>query len=981
MTGVSVTCTTDTVPTYSVGGTVSGLTGSVTLRNNGGDDLVRTADGAFTFATRLASGAAYAVTVASQPTGQTCVIASGSGTINAADVTTVAVSCSTNTYSIGGTISGLTGSVALRNNGGDELVRTTNGSFTFATPVAHGSTFAVTVASQPGGQTCVVANGSGTINAANVTTVSVSCTSDPVPTYTVGGTVTGLTGSLALANNGTDSVSVTANGPFSFPSEVPSGGTYAVTIYSQPAGQTCVITNGSGTMGSANVTSVSVSCSTNTYSVGGTLSGLSGSVTLRNNGGNDLVRTTNGSFTFSTPLTHGASYSVTVASQPVGQTCLVPNGSGTVTADVTTITVTCTSHPFLVGGSITGLVGSVTLRNNGGDDLVRTSFGPFSFPTTLSHGASYSVTIASQPVGQTCAVSNASGTINNADVTNVAVTCTTNTYSVGGTLAGLSGSITLRNDGGNDLVRSANGAFTFSTPVPHGSTYAVTVASQPVGQMCTVTNGTGTINAANVTNVAVACVTSYAVGGTISGLNFASPLVLRNNGGDDLPLESTLTFTFATKLPTGATYSVTVAQQPPGQLCGVENGTGTMGTSDVTAVRVVCGFAIGGTASGVGTGSTVRLRNRLTNGAEVRDVFLDVTTNGTFRFAAPADYLETYAVTVVTQPATQHCTLSNASGTTTAAVTTIGLTCVNLAATNHTVSANVTGLITGQSVTLRLNAGTPQTRTANGSFTFPGSLPNGSSFGVMVLTQPTAMVCAVSNAKGRIVNANASVTVTCRSRGINDSSRTTCGNATRDDLACNSTADGTHLFPGQDAERGRDAVTGLVKLGAGPGSADFTKLDPAGVDLPADAEEWACVRDNVTGLVWEVKTDDGGLHDKDWTYTWYDTNTSTNGGYPGQPNGGVCQDTTTCDTQQFVAALNAKSHCGTTGWRVPSREELVLLYPLLSPYFAHANAQYWSSTPHANSGGFMPWTVFVPSGASQTADSHSRRAVRAVRGN
>ena len=78
---------------YSVGGTVSGLSGTVVLQNNAADNLTITATGAFTFDTELANGAAYAVTVLTQPTGQTCAVSAGSGTLNAANVTSVSVSC------------------------------------------------------------------------------------------------------------------------------------------------------------------------------------------------------------------------------------------------------------------------------------------------------------------------------------------------------------------------------------------------------------------------------------------------------------------------------------------------------------------------------------------------------------------------------------------------------------------------------------------------------------------------------------------------------------------------------------------------------------------------------------------------------------------------------------------------------------------------------------------------------------------------
>jgi hypothetical protein len=80
------------------------------------------------------------------------------------------------TYTIGGTISGLSGTVVLQNNGGDTLTRSTNGSFTFATRLPGGTPYSVTVVTNPSGQTCAVANGSGTINTANITNVNVTCT-------------------------------------------------------------------------------------------------------------------------------------------------------------------------------------------------------------------------------------------------------------------------------------------------------------------------------------------------------------------------------------------------------------------------------------------------------------------------------------------------------------------------------------------------------------------------------------------------------------------------------------------------------------------------------------------------------------------------------------------------------------------------------------------------------------------------------------
>lgn len=193
-------------------------------------------------------------------------------------------------------------------------------------------------------------------------------------TYTVGGTVTGLNGTVVLKNNGSDSLTVTANGAFSFHGALSGGSAYSVTVYSQPVGQTCNATNGSGVIGSTNVVSVAITCTNITYKVGGAVSGLSGTVVLRDNGADDLTITANGAFQFATALAAGAGYAVTVVAQPYGQTCTVSNGSGTIAStDITNVSITCsTSTPvgLIPGdptqslGSSPGVVGSVPVLDS-----------------------------------------------------------------------------------------------------------------------------------------------------------------------------------------------------------------------------------------------------------------------------------------------------------------------------------------------------------------------------------------------------------------------------------------------------------------------------------------------------------------------------------------------------------------------------------------------------------------------------------------
>jgi uncharacterized repeat protein (TIGR03803 family) len=169
--------------------------------------------------------------------------------------------------------------------------------------------------------------------------------------YTIGGNLTGLASGqhVTLQNNGADPLTLGTNGPFTFSSEVANGRSYSVTVFSGPPAQTCVVNNATGTSVNANVTTVTVNCSTNTYTVVGNLTGLASGqqVTLQNNGADPLTLTTGGTFTFSTQITYGSAYSVTVSSQPSQQFCTVQNGIGTMSGAVTNVQVACYTESVL----------------------------------------------------------------------------------------------------------------------------------------------------------------------------------------------------------------------------------------------------------------------------------------------------------------------------------------------------------------------------------------------------------------------------------------------------------------------------------------------------------------------------------------------------------------------------------------------------------------------------------------------------------
>lgn len=672
------------VESFAVGGSLSGLAAgqSVVLQNNSGDDLTLSADGSFTFSRRVNKDSVYSVSVKTQPVGQTCAISNPSGTVTAV-VASVVVNCSTNNYSVGGSVTGLGAgrSLVLQMNGASDLPLGANGAFVFPSTLSHGTAYSVTVKTQPVGHTCSVANAAGTA-LSEVGDLLVQCVVNSYPVRVV---PVGLPAGqvLVLQNNGADDLTISTSGFNAFSQPVAFGSTYAVTIKSQPVAFTCKVDVGTGTMGVGVV--VTLTCTPNSYVIGGSVSGLGTgkSVVLQLNGANDLTRTAAGSFSFAATVAHGSAYSVTVKTQPVGQTCSVGSGSGTATAAVTTVTVNCTTNTYTVGGNVTGLATgqSVVLQINGGGDLVRSANGAFGFSTPLTDGGTYLVSVKTQPVGQTCLVANGSGTVTGA-VTNISVTCSTSTYNIGGTVTGLATgqSVVLQLNGANDLVRSASGAFTFAAPVSHGGAYNVTVKTQPAGQTCSVTGGSGTATTA-VTTVQVTCSTNaYSVGGSITGLGAGKTVVLQNNAGNDLVRSVNGNFVFSVAIPYGSPYAVSVKTQPVDQTCTVTTGLGTV-NGQVSNVAVSCAdhVTVSGALSGLIAGNPVVLT--LNGGGD-----LSLSANGGFSFASKTPLGATYVVGVKTQPRGQTCAVGNATGTAVSAVTNIVVSCANNTPTDLVIS-------------------------------------------------------------------------------------------------------------------------------------------------------------------------------------------------------------------------------------------------------------------------------------------------------
>lgn len=168
---------------------------------------------------------------------------------------------------------------------------------------------------------------------------------------------------------------------------------------------------------------------------------------------------------------------------------------------------------------------------------------------------------------------------------------------------------------------------------------------------------------------------------------------------------------------------------------------------------------------------------------------------------------------------------------------------------------------------------------------------------------------------------------------------------------------------------------------------DMTRINQDGsVNDGSDyaKKPWACVRDNQSGLTWEVKTPGPGLQNINNTYSWYDPDPQTNGGFAGKANAGVCSGSD-CDTDSYIKAVNANKLCGLNDWYLPSRFELNTIVDTSIPppgptlaksYFPESMAgKYWTdSTFRTRRAGAWVWRF--DQGSDYVAEKSEALSVR-----
>lgn len=210
-------------------------------------------------------------------------------------------------------------------------------------------------------------------------------------------------------------------------------------------------------------------------------------------------------------------------------------------------------------------------------------------------------------------------------------------------------------------------------------------------------------------------------------------------------------------------------------------------------------------------------------------------------------------------------------------------------------------------------------------------------------------------------------------------------------------------FPRQDADYGRDSVSAFLnKIGQGRAGFDFSKLDQFGDELPRSATEFSCLRDNVTGLIWELKQPasssvaSADLRAASNSYSWT-LSEDGNGGQAGEAAEPMssCPSTTNCGTEQYIEEVNASLYCGGANWRLPTVTELNTLLDfggagtLDASLFLHepdpaelGHLYYWTQQTSAEGGGgHSAWVIDMHDGNDNSLPkrSDSRAYVRLVR--
>jgi len=209
---------------------------------------------------------------------------------------------------------------------------------------------------------------------------------------------------------------------------------------------------------------------------------------------------------------------------------------------------------YAIGGSVSGLIGTGLVLANGSDRATITANGAFQFRNELPSGTRYNISVATQPIGQQCSITNHDAVVGSAAVNNITVSCSDSLFTLGGMITGLAGSgLELQNNGGdNRVIDRSESTYSFARTFTSGTAYNVTVLRHPTSpaQYCEATNATGSIVNSNITSVAINCISALLPGSS-------SPIA--NSSGVNRDITPTMTFSTSLNAGTATTTNVSLS--------------------------------------------------------------------------------------------------------------------------------------------------------------------------------------------------------------------------------------------------------------------------------------------------------------------------------------------------------------------------------------------------------------------------------------
>lgn len=192
-------------------------------------------------------------------------------------------------------------------------------------------------------------------------------------------------------------------------------------------------------------------------------------------------------------------------------------------------------------------------------------------------------------------------------------------------------------------------------------------------------------------------------------------------------------------------------------------------------------------------------------------------------------------------------------------------------------------------------------------------------------------------------------------------------------------------YPGQDGQRGQDIIhaNGLSeKAGRGQQGFDFTRLDAIGDEVDSEETTWSCVRDNITGLIWESKTSPltTGLHSSAHSYTWYQVENSA--GFAGDQSGNAAScSLNNCNTSEFIDQVNEQALCNFRDWRLPTHNELLSLVHFGQSRPPMIDSDYFPNTTDSSTQPVWYWTQDSSADGISNAQARNAWAIDFTSGN